>query len=276
MPVPSKIATRLASGLKRFQPILAAAKNRDVNESDTVVLVADLLQYVFGYDKYAEITSEHAIRGTYCDLAVKLEGRLALLIEVKAIGLDLRDAFVKQAVDYAANQGVDWVVLTNGLLWRAYKVSFAKPIDHELVVELDLGSLNPRNQSHIELLYLLAKEGWQKAHLGEYHSRRQVLSPFSLGALVLSDPVLDVIRRELRRLAPTTKLTTEEIASVLKADVLKREVIEGEKADQARRAVLKGAKKALRSARIGKGETVLPVPDPGDMLATPPKEVQVS
>ena len=40
-------------------------------------LVKDLLAEVFGYDKYAELTSEHAIRGTYCDLAVKVvaEGR---------------------------------------------------------------------------------------------------------------------------------------------------------------------------------------------------------
>jgi hypothetical protein len=28
---------------------------------------------VFGFDKYSEITSEQAIRGTFCDLAVPLE-----------------------------------------------------------------------------------------------------------------------------------------------------------------------------------------------------------
>lgn len=72
---------------------------------------------VFGYDKYAEITSEYTIKGTYCDLAIKLEGKLQMLVEVKAIGLDLKDAHLKQAVDYAANQGVEWVILTNGAVW---------------------------------------------------------------------------------------------------------------------------------------------------------------
>ncbi len=43
------------------------------------------------------------IRGTIYDLAVKLDGALALLIEVKAIGLDLKDQHIKQAVDHAAN-----------------------------------------------------------------------------------------------------------------------------------------------------------------------------
>jgi predicted type IV restriction endonuclease len=52
------------------------------------------------------------------DLATKINGKLQTLIEVKAFGIELKDWQVKQAVDYAANQGVDWVLLTNGLLWR--------------------------------------------------------------------------------------------------------------------------------------------------------------
>lgn len=61
--IPSKVESRLQNGLKRFQPVLTSAKSRDVNESDTVIIVTDILQEVFGYDKYSEITSEHAIRG---------------------------------------------------------------------------------------------------------------------------------------------------------------------------------------------------------------------
>ena len=129
--LPSKIADRINNGLKRFQPILTAAKSRDVGESDTVTIIVDMLAEIFGYDKYSEITSEHAIRGTYCDLATKIDGVLQMLVEVKAIGIDLKEQHVKQAVDYAANQGVDWVVLTNGIVWRIYKVTFAKPICEE-------------------------------------------------------------------------------------------------------------------------------------------------
>ncbi len=200
-----KVTDRIATGLKRFQPILESAKSRDVNESDPVVIVTDLLQYVFGYDKYSEITSEHMIRSTFCDLAVRLDGALAFLIEVKAIGLELKDQHVKQAVDYAANQGVDWVALTNGATWRVYKVLFAKPIEHELVVELNLLHLSHRNAEHLELLGLIAKEGWQKAHLGEYHSQRQALRRFTLAALLLSEPVLEVMRREIRACLPRSE-----------------------------------------------------------------------
>jgi hypothetical protein len=70
--VPSKVFERLTGGLRRFQPVLNAAKARDAGEADTSTIVKDVLSEVLGYDKYAEITSEHLIKGTYCDLAVKL------------------------------------------------------------------------------------------------------------------------------------------------------------------------------------------------------------
>jgi hypothetical protein len=101
---PKKVVERLVPGIKRFQPILSAAKARDVGESDTVTIVKDMLADVFGYDKYSEVTSEYSIRGTFCDLATKIDGTLQALIEVKAIGIELKDSHVKQVVDYAANQ----------------------------------------------------------------------------------------------------------------------------------------------------------------------------
>lgn len=247
MPVPSRISERISTGIKRFQGILDSAKSRDVGESDTVTIVVDLLAEVFGYDKYSELTSEHAIRGTFCDLATKIDGNLQALIEVKAIGLELKDQHVKQAVDYAANQGVDWVLLTNGIEWRIYKLTFAKPIDAELVVQFNFLQLNARSEKDIECVYLFAKEGWLKSALGEYHNQKQALSRFFLGAMLLSDPVVDVIRRELRKVSPDVRITQEEIRSVLTAEVIKREVMEGDKADEARRKISRAQNKAVKA-----------------------------
>jgi len=247
--LPSKVSDRIAAGLKRFQPILDSARARDANESDTVVIVMDVLHEMLGYDKYTEITSEHAIRGTYCDLAIKVDGGLALLVEVKSIGLDLKDQHVKQAVDYAANQGCEWVALTNGVVWRAYKVSFTKPIEQELVLEINLCELNPRKDSDLEVVWLLCKEGWQKARLGEYFEQRQAPSRFTIGALLLSDPILDVLRRELRRVSPDARIETEQIQTVLATEVLRREVLDGDKAVAAKRLVARVANRTLRTSK---------------------------
>lgn len=252
--IPTKTADRISAGIKRFQPILAAAKSRDVGESDTVTIIVDMLAEIFGYDKYSEITSEHAIRGTYCDLATKIDGNLQMLIEVKAIGIDLKEPHVKQAVDYAANEGIDWVVLTNGINWRVYKISFAKPISAELVVDIDFTTLGPKNQKDLEMLYLFCKEGWLKSVLGEYHSQKQALSRYFLGAMILSDPVLQVIRRELKRLSPDLKVEVDEIKSVITTEVLKREVLEGDKAEEAQKKANKAAAKVLRERAAKKAE----------------------
>ncbi|WP_051278710.1 type I restriction enzyme HsdR N-terminal domain-containing protein [Solimonas flava] len=250
--IPSKVETRLVAGLKRFQPILEQARARDVNEADTVTIVKDLLADLFGYDKYTEVTSEHAIRGTYCDLAIKLEGQVSFLIEVKAIGLELKDQHVKQAVDYAAHQGVEWVLLTNGAIWRVYRVVFAQPIQFDLVVEIRLLELTHRNADHLELLWLLAKEGWQKARIGEFHAQRQAVNRYTLAALILSESILDSLRRELRRLHDGIKLTNEQIADALQAEVLKRETLDGEKATEARRTIVRVQKKlaAKKAAEV--------------------------
>lgn len=239
----------MVAGLKRYQAILAAARARDVNEADTVTIIKDMLADVFGYDKYTEVTSEFAIRGSYCDLATKLDGRIATLIEVKAIGIDLKDQHVKQAVDYAANQGVEWVLLTNGVSWRVYHLIFGKPIDFELIVDIDFLQLNPRSDATIEKLYLWCKEGWVKSALGDFKDRKDALSRFVIAATIMTDPILDVIRRELRRLTPDARIDTDQIREVLTSEVLKRDVLEGEKADDARRRIARAASKALRAAQ---------------------------
>ena len=84
--IPKKTGERLLAGLKRFQPILDAAKKRDVNEADTVTIVTDIISDVFGFDKYTEISSEHRIRISSCDMAIKIEDKVQFMIEVKAIG----------------------------------------------------------------------------------------------------------------------------------------------------------------------------------------------
>lgn len=241
-----KLTDRLASGIKKFQPILASAKARDVNESDTVIIITDMLYYIFGYDKYSEITSEHAIRGTYCDLALKIDGQVQILIEAKAIGLDLKDSYVKQAVDYAANKGIEWVILTNGVSWKVYKVAFSKPIEQDLVMDLDFLTLSHKNEQDIECLFCMSKEGWVKSAIEAYHEQKQALSKFVIGAIVLDDAVVSVIKREIKKRSPKIKVDDEQVRNVLENEVLKREVVEGEKADEARRKIGKSTRQHKR------------------------------
>lgn len=240
---PKKVEERIKDGLKRFSPILVSQRDRDVSEADTVTVVKDLLSELFGYDKYVEVTSEHAIRGTYCDLAIKIDGKLRLLLEVKSIGMTLNDKHVKQAVDYATNQGLDWVVLTNGIRWVLYRVSFKKPIEAKIVVEFDLLAANPKVVADIEKIFLLTREGLLKGAVVEFSEKQSATNKFLVAAVLLNDhDVLNAIRRELRRLTDIM-VPAETIAEVLRNDVIKRETLEGDEAASSARLVARQDKK---------------------------------
>lgn len=245
--IPSKVENRIKEALKRFKPIIEQAKARDIGEADTSTLVKDLLSELFGYDKYAEITAEHQIKGTFCDLALKIDGKLVLLIEVKPIGSDLKEGYIRQAVDYAANQGIEWVVLTNAARWEIHKIGFGKPVTNDLLVTVDLLTVDPKKDSDLEVLFLLSREAQGKSLLDEYHEQKQALSKYCIGALLLSDGILTVIRRELKRLSPDVKIEIEEIQSVLSHEVIKREVLEGEKAQEATRRIARAANRVKKS-----------------------------
>jgi predicted type IV restriction endonuclease len=246
--IPKKVEERLTAGLKKFQPIVDSAKSRDVNESDTVVIITDLLHEVFGWDKYSELTSEFPIRGTHCDLAIKFKDKekLRLIIEVKAIGVELKDQHTKQAIDYAANEAVDWVLLTNGINWRLYRVLFTKPIGQDPVCDFDFLSLTSKRADDLALLFILTKESWEKSALSEYYAHQKALSRFSIAGVILSVPVLALIRRELRRLSPDVKIECEQIEEVIRTQIIKREILEGEKLTDAEHAINRSAGRPLR------------------------------
>ena len=250
MAIPKRVTERIAKTLKPFQGILEQQRDRDVSEADTVTVVKDVLSDLFGYDKHAELTSEHSIRGTFCDLAVKLDTKLAFLIEVKAIGVDLKDNHVKQAVDDAANQGCDWVVLTNGIEWRLYHVIFKKPIDKQEVASFNLLAASTRSAEDIERLYLLTREGFTKSALAEYRDRKEATSRYMMAAILTSsEAVQSVMRREIRRVSEIL-VEPEMIEKMLRDEVLKRDVIEGPEAEAAMKRVQKRADKPIaRSAR---------------------------
>lgn len=250
MTVPKKVEDRIKDGLKRYLKILESQKNRDVSEADTATLVKDILADVFGYDKYLEITGEYNIRSTFCDLAVKIDSKLRFLIEVKAIGIELKDNHVRQAIDYAANQGCDWVILTNGVKWVVYHVLFHKPIDKHELATLDLLNMNLRDESCIEQLYLLTREGINKGALAEYRDRQEAMSRYVIAAIMLNCPTVNnAIRKEIRRLSGL-KIDAEELEKTMREEVLKREAIEGDQAQSANRRIARAADKTIRKTKV--------------------------
>jgi predicted type IV restriction endonuclease len=262
--VPKRVSDRLSRSVGKFQQVLATAKDRDVNEADTVSIIKDLLADVFGYDKYVEITSEFAVRGTFCDLAIKIDNKVEYLIEAKAIGLELKEGHLRQAIEYGANKGIQWVILTNGRLWRVYRIRFEQPVNFDLVCSFDLTETDTRNDEHLEKLFLVCKEGIIKDAREEFHAKVLTVNRFVIGAIILNEEVVNVIRRELRKLSDGIPVSTDEIVKVLASEVFKRDVLEGEDAIKAQARVRRFYGKAAKRVRetTSDGAPVAPVDTP--------------
>ncbi len=246
--IPKKESELIQQGLVKFQKILGVAKARDLNESDTVSIITDMLAEIFGYDKYLDITSEYAIRGTFCDLAIKLGNKIEYLIECKSIGTQLKETHLKQAVDYGVNQGVNWVILTNGINWRLYKIRFEQPIEADLVYEFDIMSLSPRADESKELVYILHKDAIEKNYRQAHYEKTQMINPYTVAQILLSEAVVSSIKKEIRKLSDDLKLDPEEIKEMLSLSVIKRDLIESEEAREAEKNMRKLFNKIARKA----------------------------
>jgi predicted type IV restriction endonuclease len=267
MGVSAKVSSRISTQLKKYQRVLEAARQRDIGEADTVTIITDFLCDALGYDKYKEVSSEHAIRGTYVDRVVTVDGKKRFLIEAKAIGVELKDAHVKQAVDYAANEGVSWVVLSNGSVWRLYNLKFGKPIDKTLVFEIDVLSCDCKCDDVISCFGSLSAEGYSKDSLSELLNEKQTSSKYTVAAVLRTERMIEAIRKEVRRLSGI-RLDPDYLASLLENEILKRELVDSDGGQAAATYVKKLQRAAERERAEPKSAPVVAASTPAGIAPT--------
>lgn len=243
--IPAKALKRIQDGVRKYKPVIAKAQSMDSNESDTVTIITDMLSDIFGYKKLSEITSEYAIKKTFCDIAIKIEDDVKLLIEVKAANINLKDNHLRQATDYGANSGIEWVVLTNGSTWKVYRILFTQPIEHELVYEFNFKDIKPSNKDDMNMLYMISKESIGRVRstpLSIYRDQKKLLNGSFIAQVLLSDDTLTSIRRVLRKVSSDAKVTKEEIAEILVDSVIKEEALEDVNAKDYKKKIAKALK----------------------------------
>ncbi|MBI4460844.1 MAG: type I restriction enzyme HsdR N-terminal domain-containing protein [Acidobacteria bacterium] len=202
----------ICKALKKMVPHLLKARDENLNEADTVQRIVKVFEDVLGYDPMTEITGELKVKDKFVDLAIKLGGVTRLLVEAKAAAITLRDRHIEQAERYAAEGNIRWVLLTNGVVWNLYHLTFEEGIEYERVYSVDL-SLDSMDKA-AELLSLLDKKALLKGDHEEFWQRRMALSPESVAKALFTENVLSFIRREIRK-SEGILLDIEDIATAL-------------------------------------------------------------
>ena len=111
------------------------------------------------------------------------------------------------------------------------------------------------------MIYMLSREGIAKQALDEYHEQRQILNRHVVSALVLSEPILKAIRRELRKMSPKMRIEADEIKALLATEILKRDIVEGQDIKDAKRKV----KRAYRRAESRRESSPAPQAPPAPL-----------
>ena len=146
------------------------------------------------------------------------------------------------------------MILTNGINWHIYKVYFRQPIDKSLVYDFNLLQVDLKEQPLLDCLGNLSREGFTQSSMNTFWQQQQATSKFSLAALLLSPPLLQALKRELRKVSPSIKVDEDFLKMALQNDVLKREAVESDEAKQAGEFI----KRALKAASKLKPKSATP------------------
>jgi len=183
--------------LKKLAPVMLEAQRDNLNEADTVQRLVIFFEQVLGYDPLSEISRETQVKDKYVDIALKIDGAVKMLVEAKAAGMDLRDRHIEQAKNYAAESNIRWVILTNGVIWSLYHLTFEQGIEYERLFLADLAA-DDLDQA-AEKLALVHRRSVARDKHEEFWKQHVALDPRSLGRALYDERVLRLMRRDIRR-----------------------------------------------------------------------------
>ena len=168
-----------------------------LDESATRIMTNFFLTDLLGYKELDEIKTEYRIRSEYADYVVQLKRKKHFVVEVKSIDLDLNEKHLRQSLGYAANEGIDWILLLNGREIQLYRVNFGKPITTTLIFKLDLMD-NDDFKKAPDLLWNLTKKAVEKGELEIFWKRTNALAPVNLSKILYSEEIVKRLRNDLK------------------------------------------------------------------------------
>ncbi len=187
----------IRSGLKDYKRKYLRKEFSSLDESATRIMTNNFLTELLGYQELVEIKTEYRIRSEYADYVIQLKRKKHFVVEVKSIDLDLNEKHLRQSLSYAANEGIDWILLLNGREIQLYRVNFGKPITTTLIYKIDLLDKDDFKKAP-ELLWYLNKKAVERGELETFWKRTNALNPTNLAKLVYSEEIVKRLRNDLK------------------------------------------------------------------------------
>lgn len=189
--------SKLQAEIKTYVKKYLNGKITELDESGTRLMINEFLTNVLCFAPIEEVKTEYMIKGTYADYVVQIKGKRQFLVEVKALSLALSDKHLRQAVNYGANEGIEWALLTNGRQFELYKILFNKPIESRLVFSVDLEEAD-QVKGASDFIQYLHKESVSNQGLNNLWNRNCALDPCYIAGLLYAPEVTNFLKRTLK------------------------------------------------------------------------------
>lgn len=188
-----KLLTALKAYRKEFQDMGL----KELDESGTRLMINRFLADVLGYKQIEEIKTEYMIKGTYADYVIQVAQTRHFLVEVKALSFELSEKHLRQTINYGANEGIEYALLTNGKNFEFYKIIFEKPISSRLIFSVDLYDLAALKNATNYLQYL-HKDCVTKYSFDPLWNKCEATNPYNIAGIICSDIVLNCIKKLIK------------------------------------------------------------------------------
>lgn len=188
---------KLLSSLKAYRKEFLDSGLKELDESGTRIMINRFLSDVLGYKQLEDIKTEYMIKGTYADYVIQVNAKRHFLVEVKALSFQLSEKHLRQTVNYGANEGIEYALLTNGRNFEFYKILFEQPISSRLIFSIDL-SETPSLKTAASHLQHLHKESVVKYSFKPLWNKCEATDPYNVAGIMCSDAVLKCIRKLIR------------------------------------------------------------------------------
>lgn len=189
--------TALKEQLKNYKRKYLKKQYSSLDESATRIMTNSFLTDILGYQELEEIKTEFRIRSEYADYVIQLKRKKHFVIEVKSIELDLNEKHLRQSLSYAANEGIDWILLLNGRQVQLYRVNFGKPVTTTLIYKLDFLDKDDFKRAP-DLLWYLSKRAVEKGDLETFWKKTNALNLQNVAKLLYSEEIVKRLRGDLK------------------------------------------------------------------------------
>lgn len=188
---------QLEEKLKEYKKKYLRKEFAEVNEPATRIMINYLLTDILGYKELEEVKTEYRIRSEYADYVIQVKRKKHFVVEVKSIDIDLDEHHLRQSLSYAANEGIDWIVLTNGREIRLYRVNFTKPIRTTLIYTLNLMDYDDFKKAPSQLWYL-TKSAIERGDLEKFWKQADALRLEHIAKVLYCEDIVRRLRTELK------------------------------------------------------------------------------